>query len=91
MTIPTPNISSRRWRQSDRRRFARKPGRLQEHLLYEPVGAHKRDRRRCLDAGMDDFAAKPLDPDALPRLLTRWTRWRPGSIRSGISARSIAR
>lgn len=30
------------------------------------------DRERCLDAGMDDFMAKPIHRDALVALLTRW-------------------
>jgi CheY-like chemotaxis protein len=30
------------------------------------------DRRRCLAAGMNDFLVKPLSPDALRVMLTRW-------------------
>jgi CheY-like chemotaxis protein len=30
------------------------------------------DRQRCLDAGMDDFIAKPIDPAVLDRVLDRW-------------------
>jgi CheY-like chemotaxis protein len=30
------------------------------------------DRQRCLDAGMDDFIAKPVDTAALERVLARW-------------------
>ena len=30
------------------------------------------DRQRCLDAGMNDFVAKPVDPDELWRVLLRW-------------------
>ncbi len=30
------------------------------------------DRQRCLDAGMSDYIAKPIDPDKLIELLTTW-------------------
>jgi len=30
------------------------------------------DRQRCLDAGMSDYIAKPIDPDKLLELLTTW-------------------
>ena len=32
------------------------------------------DRQRCLDAGMNDHIAKPIDPPALWRALLRWLR-----------------
>jgi CheY-like chemotaxis protein len=31
------------------------------------------DRDRCLDAGMNDHIAKPIDPDQLFNVLLRWT------------------
>lgn len=31
------------------------------------------DRQRCLDAGMDDYLPKPVKPDALRRVLERWS------------------
>jgi CheY-like chemotaxis protein len=41
--------------------------------------AFDEDRRRCLDAGMDDFLVKPLEPMALRAVLSRamsggWTK-----------------
>jgi CheY-like chemotaxis protein len=30
------------------------------------------DRQRCLDAGMDDYIAKPVALQALRRVLARW-------------------
>ncbi|RAK58241.1 response regulator [Phenylobacterium deserti] len=34
------------------------------------------DRQACLAAGMDDFMVKPILPDSLRAVLTRWTRTR---------------
>jgi len=38
------------------------------------ANAFEDDRRACLAAGMNDFLVKPLSPDALRAVLTRWTR-----------------
>jgi CheY-like chemotaxis protein len=35
------------------------------------------DRARCLEAGMDDYLPKPLQPAALAELLGRWSRHEP--------------
>jgi signal transduction histidine kinase/DNA-binding response OmpR family regulator/HPt (histidine-containing phosphotransfer) domain-containing protein len=35
------------------------------------------ERQRCLDAGMNDHVAKPIDPDKLFSTLMRWARPRP--------------
>jgi CheY-like chemotaxis protein len=37
------------------------------------AGALTEDRQRCIDAGMDDYLAKPIDPDELRATLERWT------------------
>ena len=34
------------------------------------------DRRRCIEAGMDDFLPKPVDPDLMFSMLLRWLRAR---------------
>jgi len=36
------------------------------------------DREKCLEAGMNDHIAKPIDPDQLFATLARWIRTRPG-------------
>ncbi|MFN3859860.1 MAG: response regulator [Roseateles sp.] len=56
--------------------------RLQQRSL--PVialtaGALGEERRRALDAGMDDFLTKPLDPEALVRTLRRHIETRRGA------------
>lgn len=34
--------------------------------------AYDEDRYRCIDAGMDDYLAKPFEADALYQMLLRW-------------------
>ena len=37
------------------------------------------DRERCLEAGMDDFLAKPLKLEQLGEALDRWTSGAPSN------------
>ena len=43
-------------------------------IVAVTANAFDEDRRRCLEAGMDDYLAKPFDRDELGRLLERWCR-----------------
>jgi two-component system sensor histidine kinase/response regulator len=42
-------------------------------IIAMTANAMAADRKRCLDAGMVDFVAKPVEPDQLFTTLVRWT------------------
>lgn len=43
-------------------------------IIAMTANAMTADRQRCMDAGMVDFVAKPIDPPELLRVLRRWIR-----------------
>lgn len=47
-----------------------------QHIPIIAMTAHamQGDRERCLDAGMDDYVTKPLQPKVLFNVLERWTQ-----------------
>jgi PAS domain S-box-containing protein len=46
-------------------------------IIAMTAGALAEDRDRCYAAGMDDYLAKPIDPDQLQAALDRWTSTEP--------------
>ncbi|CRI63704.1 putative PAS/PAC sensor hybrid histidine kinase [Thiocapsa sp. KS1] len=53
------------------RRIREFPDRHDTPIIAMTASAFDDDRRRCLDAGMNDYIAKPFDPEALYALLRR--------------------
>lgn len=51
-------------------------------ILALTANAFAEDRRLCLEAGMDDHLAKPLEPEALRAALARWTS---GAVRAKVA------
>jgi CheY-like chemotaxis protein len=52
------------------------PGYEEIPIIAMTANAFAEDRARCMDAGMHDFVAKPVDPDHLFALMLKWLRAR---------------
>ena len=57
-------------------------------IIALTASAMSEDRDRCLEAGMDDFIAKPVTPEHLESVLDRWAR---ASGRAGAPDRAAGR
>jgi two-component system, sensor histidine kinase and response regulator len=55
------------------RRIRELPGGVDLPIIAMTANAFNEDRERCLAAGMNDFVAKPVDPELLYTTLRRWT------------------
>jgi signal transduction histidine kinase/ActR/RegA family two-component response regulator len=54
------------------RRIRRLPNGEAVPIVAMTANAFAEDRKRCAEAGMDDFIAKPIDPDQLFELMLKW-------------------
>ena len=56
------------------RRLEARAGRARTVVIAVTANGMAGDRERCLEAGMDDYLAKPYRRDQLLEVITRWTR-----------------
>ncbi|MEZ5873193.1 MAG: response regulator [Nitratireductor sp.] len=54
------------------REHEREMGLHRTPIIAMTAHALKEDRQRCLDAGMDDYLAKPISPDVLTAKIQTW-------------------
>ncbi len=54
------------------RRLREMPKYARTPILAMTANAFHEDRARCMEAGMDDFIAKPVDPDRMFATIQRW-------------------
>jgi len=46
------------------------------------------DREKCLEAGMNDYITKPINPDALMAVMTKWVQGAGGRVSAGSTSDS---
>ena len=59
------------------RALRKKPSTAGLPIIAVTANALEAERQHCLDAGMNDYVSKPIDPDQLRAVLEQWVR-RPG-------------
>lgn len=71
MDIHMPEMDGFETTRRARRLFSSR-GRLSPPIVALTANAFAEDRKRCLDAGLDDYLAKPFDRSELEALLEKW-------------------
>jgi two-component system sensor histidine kinase/response regulator len=73
------------------RRIRADPALAATRVLAMTATATKDDRERCLQAGMDDFIAKPIQPALMYQKIASWLPERPAGATADAAARPAGR
>jgi two-component system, sensor histidine kinase and response regulator len=60
-------------------------------IVAMTANAMEQDRHKCMEAGMNDFLVKPIDPQAMMAILTRWVSPRGAPPSPASAAQCIRR
>lgn len=63
------------------REHQKKTGAKHVPIIALTANAMEEDEQRCLDAGMDDYLAKPIESESMSRILKRWLNSSPTKAR----------
>jgi len=61
--------------------------RRRDIIVAMTAHALKEDRQRCMEAGMDDYIPKPINPQDIFTIIGKWIKVNPESLPSGIETK----
>ena len=87
MDVQMPKMDGLQATAAIRRRETASGGRLP--IIALTAHAMQEDRERCLTAGMDDYAAKPINTSELEKMIKKWTL-SPHIIEASLATESLS-